>query len=208
VELAACLRCAVAKLLQRRFRLHQRVAHARYDCPPFLGRRRAIHQVFQRLAKAVEHQWPSSWRPPRECVGYRSIPQPRNAHRPYVDNSDSHRPPTILVTSTTEKIRGRSRVRVNEAYTDALAAAGVIPLIVPPLHPGLAEQATGGVGGIVLTGGEDVDPASYGAAPHPATGVPHEARDAYEIALTRVARDRGIPLLAICRGAQVVNVAF
>jgi len=72
----------------------------------------------------------------------------------------------------------------------------------------LAEQATGGVGGIVLTGGEDVDPASYGAAPHPATGVPHEARDAYEIALTRVARDRGIPLLAICRGAQVVNVAF
>jgi putative glutamine amidotransferase len=116
--------------------------------------------------------------------------------------------PVVLVTATTELIRGRSRVRVNEAYTDALAAAGVVPLVLPPLAPDLAEQALAGVSGLVLTGGEDLDPAHYGAIRHAKTTDAHAARDAYELALARAARDRRIPTLAICRGAQVVNVAF
>lgn len=116
--------------------------------------------------------------------------------------------PLVLVTSTTEIIRGVSRVRVNEAYTDALAAAGVMPVVLAPIAPDVAIRALDGIAGLVLTGGEDLDPAHYGVAPHPAAGSPHPARDAYELALAREARDRAIPTLAICRGAQVVNVAF
>jgi putative glutamine amidotransferase len=116
--------------------------------------------------------------------------------------------PLVLVTSTTEVIRGVLRVRVNEAYTSALVASGLLPVVLPPLAPQIAVQALDDIAGLVLTGGEDLDPVHYGVAPHPAAGAPHAARDAYELALAREARQRGIPTLAICRGAQVVNVAF
>jgi putative glutamine amidotransferase len=114
----------------------------------------------------------------------------------------------VLITSTTEVIRGVPRVRVNEAYTDALRAAGLVPLVLPPVPEELAVRALDGVAGLVLTGGEDMDPAYYGQAPHPAANAPHVMRDRYELALCHAARDRRVPTLAICRGVQVVNVAF
>jgi len=61
---------------------------------------------------------------------------------------------------------------------------------------------------LVLSGGSDVEPANYGAERHPQTEVPNPARDAFEIALVRAARERRIPVLCICRGLQVANVAF
>lgn len=100
------------------------------------------------------------------------------------------------------------RVRLNEAYVDAVRAAGMVPLVVPPLAPDELEPVMEAVDGVILTGGEDVDPVEFQAAAHPKTQVPHKARDVCEIALTRMARERGIPTLAICRGIQVVNVAF
>ncbi len=116
--------------------------------------------------------------------------------------------PLVLLTATTESLRGRSRVRVNEAYTDALSAVGLVPLILPPIEASIATTALDGVAGLVLTGGEDIGPEHFGQAPHPAMGTPHAARDEYEIALSRAARDRRVPTLAICRGAQIVNVAL
>lgn len=116
--------------------------------------------------------------------------------------------PFVIVTSTTEIIRGVPRVRVNEAYTTALASVGLIPVVLPPLDPALAIGSLNDVAGLVLTGGEDIDPASFGEASHPATGEAHRARDAYELALVRTARDLRIPTLAICRGIQVLNVAL
>ncbi|MEO7086666.1 MAG: gamma-glutamyl-gamma-aminobutyrate hydrolase family protein [Gemmatimonadaceae bacterium] len=116
--------------------------------------------------------------------------------------------PFAIVTSTTEIIRGVPRVRVNEAYIDALAKAGLVPLVLPPLEPNRALAALDGPFVLVLTGGEDMNPSAYGQAPHPAAGEPHEARDAYELALARAARDRRIPTLCICRGLQVMNVAL
>jgi putative glutamine amidotransferase len=116
--------------------------------------------------------------------------------------------PFVIVTATTETIRGRPRVRLNEAYTDALAAAGLVPLVLPPVEPRIALDALAQAAGLVLTGGEDVDPSLFGETRHAATGEPHAARDACELALARAAFEQRTPTLAICRGAQVMNVAL
>lgn len=116
--------------------------------------------------------------------------------------------PLVIVTATTEVIRGVSRVRVNEAYTNALVAAGLLPVVLPPIDASRAVVSLTDISGLVLTGGEDIDPAEFDQAPHSATGPPHGPRDRYELALARAARDRRIPTLAICRGAQVINVAL
>ncbi len=116
--------------------------------------------------------------------------------------------PFVIVTATTEIIRGRSRVRVNEAYTAALASVGLIPIILPPVDPMLAAASLTDVAGLVLTGGEDIDPGLFGEDRHPSTGDPHAGRDAYELSLARIAYEQRVPTLAICRGAQVMNVAL
>ncbi|MDQ3244691.1 MAG: gamma-glutamyl-gamma-aminobutyrate hydrolase family protein, partial [Gemmatimonadota bacterium] len=91
----------------------------------------------------------------------------------------------------------------------ALESAGLVPLIVPPLSGSKAARAImARVDGLVLTGGEDVDPALYGQDPHPKAGAPNRARDDTEIALVRAARDLHKPVLAICRGPQLLNVAL
>jgi putative glutamine amidotransferase len=118
------------------------------------------------------------------------------------------RAPLVLVTATTRVVDGRSRVHVNEAYTQALVAAGLVPVVLPPVDPTVALAALDDVAGLVLTGGEDVAPRWFDEAPHPATGAPHAARDACELALARAAHARRTPTLAICRGAQVMNVAL
>ena len=118
-------------------------------------------------------------------------------------------PALVAVSATSDSLAGVARVRLNAAYTRALEAAGLVPLVVPPLaDPAAALHLLDAVDGLVLTGGEDVGPALYGAAPHPALGPVHDARDRTEIALARAARDRGLPLLAICRGVQLLNVAL
>ena len=70
------------------------------------------------------------------------------------------------------------------------------------------ETALDAVGGVMLTGGDDVEPSRYGEAPHATTAVAEPGRDEFEIALVRAARDRRLPIFAICRGVQVLNVAF
>lgn len=116
--------------------------------------------------------------------------------------------PFVIVTATTEIIRDVSRVRVNEAYTEALAAVGLVPLVLPPIDPMIGVASLTDVAGLVLTGGEDIDPAHFGQPAHPETGTPHGRRDNYELALAREAHERRIPTLAICRGQQVVNIAL
>jgi putative glutamine amidotransferase len=76
------------------------------------------------------------------------------------------------------------------------------------LAPDHAAAALGGVRGLVLTGGEDVAPQRYGAAPHPRLGTVDASRDATEVALIDAARQRRLPILAICRGIQILNVAL
>lgn len=85
----------------------------------------------------------------------------------------------------------------------------MLPLVVPPLDDERhAAAVAAAVDGLLMTGGEDVEPARYGATPHPATDAPHGPRDRSEIALVIAARTLALPTLAICRGLQIVNVAF
>lgn len=117
-------------------------------------------------------------------------------------------PPLVALTSTTKDIGGMMRVRLNEAYVNAVRSVGLTPLVLPPLEPSELEPVLGAVQGVVLTGGEDVDPAQYGAEAGPRTGLPHRQRDHCELALVRLAHQRRTPTLAICRGIQLVNVAL
>lgn len=98
-------------------------------------------------------------------------------------------------------------------YFDGVARAGGVSVLLPPqqVDPDIADKVLDGLDGLILTGGRDVVPAGYGQHHHPATDEPVEEnrmRDAFEIALVRGALQRGMPVLGICRGAQVLNVAL
>ncbi len=115
----------------------------------------------------------------------------------------------VAVTASRRTDEDRERVAVNAAYVTALAGAGLIPLLVPPmLEPARAVGLLDHVAGLVLTGGADVDPRRYGAAPHPKIEETDAARDALEVALIAAAHERRLPMLGICRGIQILNVAL
>ena len=115
----------------------------------------------------------------------------------------------VAVTATSREDEGSRRVRLSASYVDALESAGLIPLVVPPLAS--AQGASGildAVDGLLLTGGEDVNPSRYGSQPHPLLKSVSDRRDETEIALILEAKRRRTPVLAICRGIQVLNVAL
>jgi putative glutamine amidotransferase len=91
-------------------------------------------------------------------------------------------------------------------YVEAIERAGGRALIVPPSEDGV-EETLDALDGLLLSGGEDIDPAHYGAEPHAATAGVRSDRDRAELALLHVALERDMPVLAVCRGSQVLNVA-
>lgn len=93
-------------------------------------------------------------------------------------------------------------------YIEALRTAGAVCLLVGGAEPGDAETILEQVDGLVLTGGGDIDPRSYGAGHDPGAHDHDADADRFEIALVREARRRRLPTLAICRGMQVLNVAL
>jgi len=100
---------------------------------------------------------------------------------------------------------------IQDAYHGLVARAGARPILIPQV----AEQPVAGmaelldvIDGLVVIGGLDMDPARYGEHRHPSTGRSDTVRDASDLALVREALERDLPLLAICRGHQVLNVAL
>jgi putative glutamine amidotransferase len=97
-------------------------------------------------------------------------------------------------------------VLLPERYSGQVQQAGGVPVLLPPV-PGI-EAAVARLDGLVLTGGGDIDPARYGAEPDPHTGRVSPQRDSAELGLAAAALAAGIPVLGICRGLQVLNVAL
>ena len=127
------------------------------------------------------------------------------------------RPPLIGVT--TSEVRRAESVTVTPegeppmhemalglTYLRALESAGALPVVMPPLHDEAIEPLLDRFDGICLSGGPDIDPEAYGAQPDPHLGPTEPDLDEFELAIARRADARGIPILAICRGAQALNV--
>jgi putative glutamine amidotransferase len=98
---------------------------------------------------------------------------------------------------------------VARSYVDAVQRAGGQALILPTDPDWVADpdEILDRLDGLMLAGGSDMDPATYGAEPHSETAGVVPERDTFELALTRRAIERDMPFLGICRGAQVMNVA-
>jgi len=118
--------------------------------------------------------------------------------------------PVIGISAYREQARwgvwDRPAVLLPSNYVEQVAAAGGTPVLLPPV-PGI-EAAVSGLDGLVLSGGPDVEPAAYGQQAGPHTMVTRPERDAAEIALFRAAHAAGLPVLGICRGMQLINVAL
>jgi putative glutamine amidotransferase len=118
--------------------------------------------------------------------------------------------PLIGISAYVERARWRiwetDAVVLPRRYADRVVAAGGIPVLLPPV-PGI-EDAIGRLDGLLLSGGGDIDPACYGAEPDPHTGTVSPERDVAEFALLHAAMSLRLPVLGICRGMQVVNVAL
>lgn len=124
------------------------------------------------------------------------------------------RRPTIgITTQTLQAIDGipaalPASVVMNQRYYEAVAAAGGAPVLIPLLEDTAALRATyDACDGILIPGGVDLDPATYGETPHEKLGRIDRARDRVELQLTRWAIEDRKPLLGLCRGLQVINVA-
>jgi putative glutamine amidotransferase len=96
---------------------------------------------------------------------------------------------------------------VAESYVAAVRGAGAVAVLLP-VDPRAPLELLDRIDGLLLVGGADVDPSSYGAEREPETESTYPERDAFEIALTRAALERGMPYLGICRGMQIMNVAL
>src|SRR5947209_3955531 len=88
-----------------------------------------------------------------------------------------------------------------------MPTAPIAPLIIPPVSEAAIEPLLDGVHALCLSGGPDIDPVAYGDDPHERLGPTWCDLDSFELALTQAADRRGMPILAICRGLQVLNVA-
>jgi len=120
----------------------------------------------------------------------------------------------IGVTCNVEVVRyglwSEPAAMVPFTYVTAIARAGARPLLLAPTPADLEDpsELLDLLDGVLITGGSDLDPARYGAEPHPATEPASADRDAFELMLVRAAAERDLPCLGICRGMQVVNVAY
>jgi putative glutamine amidotransferase len=118
--------------------------------------------------------------------------------------------PVIGLTSYVEPARftvwEMTTTLLPHAYVEQVVRAGGQPVVLPPA--GDPASVLPRLDALVLTGGGDLDPASYGASPHKRTGYVRGFRDSAELSLVRAALDAGMPFLGICRGLQVLNVAL
>jgi putative glutamine amidotransferase len=132
---------------------------------------------------------------------------PRSAPRPLVALTTSEMRTKKSATPTRHGEPLRRELALGLTYPHAVECAGGIPVVVPPLPLDDVEPLLEHCSGLLLSGGPDIAPAVYGAEPHPETGPCEEDLDLFELALVRCAGARGMPILCICRGMQMLNVS-
>lgn len=104
---------------------------------------------------------------------------------------------------------GQNKLILNSNYIDAITTVGAIPMIIPIVEElEIQKRQLKLIDALLLTGGDDLQPHLYGEEPHPALGTTTPARDHYELSLLHQAFALGLPILGICRGLQLINVAF
>jgi putative glutamine amidotransferase len=127
--------------------------------------------------------------------------------RPLIGVSTSELREAAAVDPLRESDPHQRELALGTRYIRAVEAAGGLPVVLPPLRGRSVGPLLDRLDGLCLSGGPDLDPEAYGERGHLELGPTEPALDAFELALVREADRRRLPLLAICRGAQVVNVA-
>ena len=122
-----------------------------------------------------------------------------------ITTSEVRRP--LLANATPESEPPQPELALGMPYVRALARSGAIPVVLPPLPLELVPALLQPLAGVCLSGGPDIDPATYGAEPHAELGPVEPDMDAFELAVARHADAGGLPILGICRGAQTLNIA-
>ena len=101
----------------------------------------------------------------------------------------------------------RPEMALGMRYLQAIEQVGGLPVVIPPLPEKDMEELVGRVSGVCLSGGPDIHPSAYGHEEDPALGPTWKALDEAELAVARAAYDAKVPILAICRGAQALNIS-
>ncbi len=130
-----------------------------------------------------------------------------NTSRPLIGVTTSEVRRAEQIEQTAQGDPPRHEMALGLTYMRAIEKAGGIPVVIPPLEDRAIEPLLERVAGICLSGGPDLDPGSYDQQPHPMLGPTEPDLDRFELAVARAADERGKPLLAICRGAQALNIA-
>jgi putative glutamine amidotransferase len=102
----------------------------------------------------------------------------------------------------------RREMALGMKYSMAIEAAGGVPVVIPPMHDEHIGPLLDRLSGVVLSGGPDMDPGTYGGRYHPQLGPTEPDLDHFELCVVQRLLEREMPVLAICRGAQVLNVAL
>lgn len=120
-------------------------------------------------------------------------------------NADS-RPPRILLNMAVDVLNGREVEVLISQYSDRVSASGAVPVLCPSIErPELIESLLDIADGVLLIGGRDYDPHSYGEKPHPET-VMTRMRPKFDLVFARAALRRELPILGICAGCQLLNI--
>jgi putative glutamine amidotransferase len=127
--------------------------------------------------------------------------------RPLIGVTTSELRPSTMATTRRQGEPAHPEMALGMTYLRTLDEAGAMPVVLPPVISEV-DALLDRLDGVVLSGGPDLDPAAYGARErHPELGPTEPSLDAFELALAAAALERGTPILAVCRGAQALNVA-